>query len=385
MLERVAVVGVGTTGFRATTPDVSFRELTYEAAVKAYADGGVEPKDIDAFVATSEDFFEGYSIADEYSNDQLGAIHKPVNTVAGDFMQALAQGCMMIQAGFSRLVAVQALSKASNMLTKSELVNFALDPVYNRPLDVHPVFVAGLEMNRYLYETGTDRKACAAVVSKNRRNALTNPLAGHGAVVSVEDVLLAEMISDPLGELDVAPTSDGAVVVLLASQELARSLGGVPVWIRGVGWCSDTPTLESRNWGAAVYTRLAAEMAYKQAGIRNPRGEIDFVELNDEYSYKELQHLEALGLCKTGEAGFLTASGATEIEGDLPVNPSGGCLGVGHLFEANGAHKVLEVVLQLRGEKAKNQVKNARVGIAQTWRGVPTTTGAVVIMSNEGA
>lgn len=383
MLKKVAVVGVGTTGFRATTPDVSYRELTYEAAVKAYSDAGVEPKDIDGFVATSEDFLEGYSIADEYSNDQLGAIHKPVSTVGGDFMHALAQGFMMIQSGFSRLVAVQALSKASNMLTQSELVNFALDPAYNRPLDIHSDFIAGLEMNRYLYETRTSRTACAAVVAKNRRNALTNPLAGHGAVVSIEDVLNAEVISDPLRALDIAPTSDGAVVVLLASADLVGSLTNHPIWIRGLGWCSDSPTLESRDWGSAVYTRLAADMAYEQAGIRSPRSEIDFVELNDEFSYKELQHLEALKLCKPGEAGYLTQSGATEINGELPVNPSGGCLGVGHLYEANGAHKLLEVVLQLRGEKGKNQVKVSRTGLAQTWRGIPTTTGAVAIMSNE--
>ena len=383
MLSKVAIVGVGTTGFRATTPDVSYRELTHEAAVKAYSDAGVEPKDIDGFVATSEDFFEGYSIADEYSNDQLGAIHKPVSTVGGDFMHALAQGHMMIQAGFSRLVAVQALSKASNMLTQSELVNFALDPVYNRPLDIHPDFIAGLEMNRYLYETRTSRTACACVVAKNRRNALTNPLAGHGAVVSIEDVLNAEVISDPLRELDRAPTSDGAVVVLLASEALAGSLTDCPIWILGLGWCSDTPTLESRDWGSAVYTRLSADMAYQQAGIRSPRSEIDFVELNDEFSYKELQHLEALKLCRPGEAGYLTESGATGINGELPVNPSGGCLGVGHLYEANGAHKVLEVVLQLRGEKGKNQVKDAHVGLAQSWRGIPTTTGTVAVMSNE--
>jgi len=383
MFERVAIVGVGTTGFRATSPDVSFRELTYEAAVKAYADARVEPKDIDGFVATSEDFLEGYSIADEYSNDQLGAIHKPVSTVAGDFMQSLAQGCMMIQSGFSRIVAVQALSKASNMLTQADLVNFALDPVYNRPLDVHADFIAGLEMNRYMYETGTTRESCARVVVKNRRNALTNPLAGHGATVTVEDVLKAEVVSYPLTELDIAPASDGAVVVVLASKDVAPSLSDLPLWIRGIGWSSDTPTLESRDWGAAVYAQMAADMAYKQAGIRSPRSEIDFAEISDEYSYKELQHLEALRLFGPGEAGFLTESGATEIKGEFPVNASGGCLGAGRLFDATGAQKVLEVVLQLRGEKGTNQIEDVHVGLAQTWRGVPTTTGAVAILSNE--
>jgi acetyl-CoA C-acetyltransferase len=325
---------------------------------------------------------EGYSIADEYSNDQLGAVQKSVSTVAGDFMQSLGQGCMMIQSGFSRLVAVQGLSKASNMLTKSELTNFALDPFYNRPLDIHYESIAGLEMNRYLYESGTTRQACAAVVVKNRKNALTNPLAGYGAIVTVDDVLDAEKVSEPLGELDIAFPADGAVVVLLAEETLALSLTDFPVWVRGIGWCSDSPTLESRDWGTAVYTRLAAEIAYKQAKIQSPRNEIDFAEISDDYSYKELQHLEALKLCMPGQAGHLTEAGATEIAGEFPVNPSGGSLGVGHLYEANGAQKILEVVLQLRGEKGKNQVRDAAVGLAQTWRGIPTTTGAVAVLSN---
>ena len=383
MLPRVAIVGVGTTGFRATTSDVSYRELTYEAAVKAYQEAGVEPKDIDGFVSTAEDLFEGYSIADEYCNDQLGAVLKPISTVPGDFIQSLAQGCMMIQSGFGRIVAVQALSKASNMLTIPDVVNFAMDPIYARPLDAHPDFIAGLEMNRFLHETGISRDSCAAVVVKNKRNALTNPLADHGAVITVDDVLNAEPVSEPLTELDIAPTSDGAVVVVLAAEELAASMSDSPVWIRGIGWATDTPNLDSREWGSAVYTTLAADMAYKQAGIKSPRTEIDFAEINDEFSYKELQHLEALRLCAPGEAGYLTESGATEIGGELPVNASGGCLGAGNLFDANGAQRVLEVVLQLRGEKGKNQIDGVRTGLAHAWRGIPTATGAVAILSNE--
>lgn len=381
MLERVAIIGVGTTGFRATTPDLSYRELTYEAAVKAYSDAGVEPHEIDGFVATSEDFFEGYSIADEYSNDQLGAVLKSVSTVSGDFIQSLAQGVMMIQSGYARIIAVQAMSKASNMLTQADLVNFAFDPVYNRLVDAHPDYVAGLEMNLYMKTTGTSREACARVVVKNRKNALTNPLADHGAIITVEDVLESPVVAYPLRELDVAPTSDGAVVMVLAAGDIAGSAARKPVWIRGIGWCADSPTLESRDWVEATYTRLAAQMAYEQAGIIDPGKEIDVVELSDEYSYKELQHLEALMLCKPGEAGYLTESGATEIGGELPVNPSGGCLGAGRLFEATGAQKVLEVILQLRGEKGENQVSGAKIGLAQSWRGVPTATGAVVIMS----
>ncbi|NIQ39929.1 MAG: acetyl-CoA acetyltransferase, partial [Proteobacteria bacterium] len=186
----------------------------------------------------------------------------------------------------------------------------------------------------------------------------------------------------PLTQMDISPNSDGAVVVVLAEEKTAKTLSDKPIWIRGIGWCSDTPGLETRNWGEAIYAQMAAEMAYKMAGIRHPRSEIDFAEINDEFSYKELQHLEAMKICRKKEAGPLTETGGTEISGEFPVNPSGGCLGVGNLYELNGGHKVLEVVRQLRGEAGKNQLKDITTGLAQGWRGIPTTTGTVAILSN---
>ncbi|MCX8117708.1 MAG: acetyl-CoA acetyltransferase [Desulfobacterota bacterium] len=382
MAKRVAIVGIGTTGFRATTPDVSYRELTYEAATKAYFEAGIEPKDVDAFVATSEDFLEGYSIADEYCPDQLGAVLRPIYTVTGDVIHSLASAYMMILSGVGRIMVVQGMSKASNMLTLSDMVTFAMDPIYNRPLKESPYAVAGMEMARFMYETGTTREQIARVVVKNKRNALTNELAAHGVLVDLDYVLNSEVVSYPLTRMDIAPHSDGAVVMVLADEETAKSLSDKPIWIRGIGWCSDTPGLETRPWGEAIYAQLAAEMAYKMAGIRYPRKEIHFAEINDEFSYKELQHLEAMRICKKGEAGPLTEIGGTEIGGEFPVNPSGGCLGVGHLFELNGGHVVLEVVRQLRGEAGKNQLKNVTTGLAQSWRGIPTTTGTVAILSN---
>jgi len=186
---KVAIVGVGTTGFRATTPDVSYRELTYEAATKAYLDAGIEPKEVAAFVATSEDFLEGYSISDEYSPDQLGAVLKPIYTIPGDFIHSLACAHMMILSGIGDIMVVQGMAKASNMLTISEMVAFAMDPIYNRPLRESPHVVAGMEMARFLYETGATREQCAKVVVKNKRNALNNPLAGHGALIDADYVL----------------------------------------------------------------------------------------------------------------------------------------------------------------------------------------------------
>jgi acetyl-CoA C-acetyltransferase len=123
-------------------------------------------------------------------------------------------------------------------------------------------------------------------------------------------------------------------------------------------------------------------MAYKTAGIHNPRKEIDFAEVNDLFAYKELQHMEALKLCHYGEAGKLTEQGITARNGELPVNPSGGLLGMGYGLEAAGMEKLLEVVLQLRGEAGRRQIPDAEIGLAHTWRGIPTATGIVAVLSN---
>ncbi len=382
MVKRVAIVGIGTTGFRSVTPGVSYREMIFEAARKAYTDAGLEPDEIDGFVTAAEDFLEGYSIADEYCPDQIGAVLKPTHTVPGDFIQALATGYMMIMTGAFKKVAIEAHSKASNMKKIDELIGFAFDPVYNRPLRESPHAFAGLEMTRYLFETCTTPAQCATVVVKNMCNALRNPHAAFGAEIEVEDVLNSEPVSLPLRRLDIAQHADGAVVAVLADEETATALTDLPVWIRGIGWCTDTPTLEMRDWGEAAYARLSADMAYRMAGITNPAAEIDFAEICDEYSYKELQHMEALKFCMPGEAAHFTETGVTEITGELPINASGGALGVGHLFEASGAHKILELVEQLRGEAGTRQLPDVEIGLAQTWRGIPTATGAVAILSN---
>ena len=382
MVKRVGIIGIGTTGFRSITPDVSYRELIFEAARKAYTDAGIEPSEIDGFVTAAEDFIEGYSIADEYCPDQIGAVLKPTHTVPGDFIQALASGYMMIMTGMFKTVTIEAHSKASNIKNVDEVLGFGLDPVYNRPLRETPHAIAGLEMTRYMFETCTSSEQCAKVVVKNKGNAMRNPYAAFGADITERDVMNSEPISLPLHRLDIAPHADGAVVAVLADGDTALALTDAPIWIEGLGWCTDTPTLEMRDWGEAAYARLAAEMAYKMAGIADPAGMIDFAEICDEYSFKELQHMEALRLCQPGEAAHLLESGATSFTGRLPINVSGGALGVGHLFEASGAHKILELVEQLRGHAGARQIPDVNIGLAQVWRGVPTATGAVAILSN---
>ncbi len=383
MSDRVAIVGVGWSGFRPKTPDLSYKELMYEAAVRAYADAGVDPRrDVDSFVTVAEDFIEGTSIFDEYVPDQLGAALKPVHTITGDGLHGLATGVMLIRSGIARVVVVEGHSKASNLLTPDTILAYAQDPVLNRPLRLNTHFVAGMEMHRYLYESGTTREQCAAVVVKNRRNALRNPLASYAADLSLEEVLFGPPLAWPLGKREMAAVIDGAIVMVLASEDVARALREDPIWIRGIGWCNDSPSLESREWGHLPYIQEAARMAYQQAGVRDPWNEVDVAEIDDTYAYKELQSLEALGICDYGEAGKLLESGAFDLNGELPVNPSGGSLGVGHLLDATGLMRALEAVFQLRGEAGAHQVQGAEVALVQSWRGVPTTSGAVAIFSN---
>ncbi len=378
-----AIVGIGCTGFKSITPDLSYKEIMFEAATRAYTDADVNPRrDIDCFITCAEDYWEGFSIFDEFVPDQLGAVLKHLFTVTADGLHGIATAYMLIKTGQFDTIAVEAHSKASDILTYADIVAFALDPIYNRPLGGHPYYIAGLEMNRYLHETGNTKEQCAQVVAKNKKNALANPYAAHAANLTIDDVLESEPLFYPLNRLDISPLADGCIVTVLASDRVAEKLTDTPIWIRGIGWNSDTPRLETRPWARAIYTELAADMAYKTAGIKTPFDEIDFAEIDDIFSYKELQNLEALRLCGPGEAGRFTEEGITHRDGDLPINPSGGLLGMGYPLEASGLQKLLEVVLQLRGEAGRRQIPEAETGLAQAWRGIPTTSGAVAILSN---
>lgn len=387
MDRRVAVVGVGHAGFAPITAGLSYKELMFEAAVRAYDDAGVDVRtDVDSFVCCSEDFLEGTSIFDEYVPDQLGAAQRPVHTVAGDGLFAIATGLMLIRSGVARIVAVEAHSKASDIVSLGGIERFALDPVFNRPLGVSPLAVAGLEMNAFLERTGLSEEHCAIVAAKNRRNALDNPRAAYPADLDDGAVDDSPPLFWPLRTLEVAGRADGCVVVVLAAEERARGLTDAPVWVMGAGWSSGSPTLESRVWGEADFVRRAADAAYAMAGIGEPSEEIDFAEIDDTYAFKELQHIEALRLAATGELGGLAENGELEPDGELPVNVSGGAIGQGNLFEANGLARVMECVEQLRGEAGERQVEDVATGVAQSWRGVPTTSGAVVVLANdEGA
>jgi len=382
-MRNVAIVGVGITQLRPSTPEFSYKEMIYEAAVKAYEDAGVDPRrDIESFVCSSEDFWEGTSIFDEYVPDQLGGILKPVCTMSADGMYSLAMAYMQIATGIFDVVGVEAHNKASEIVNISSIYDLALDPIYIRPLGLNASFIAGLEMSRFLHSRGATPAHCRMVVAKNRRNALSNNLAMNGGLVDLHNAGNLDFISRPLTFEDTAPIADGAAVIVLASEGVAKYLRDDPVWIKGVGWASDSSTLESRDWNEAIYAKLAAKRAYEQARLERPIREVQVAEVDDTYSYKELQHTEAIGLTGDATAHKLLEQGAFDRDGILPVNPSGGSLGMGHALEMSGLVRVIELVLQLRGQAGAHQIHGTQTGVAQCWRGVPTASGAVVVLSN---
>ncbi len=381
MSGEVAIVGAGYTPLRAVSPGQSFREMVFEAAVRAYEDAGITPREIDSVIALGEDYREGTCITDEYVPDQLGAVQKPVQTVTGDGLQALATAWMLLNSGVADIVLLEGHSKASNMLHPAQIEAMALDPVFVRPHAWHPLFLGGLEMRRYLQDTGTTTAQAARVAAKNKRNALRNPLAAYPARVTPEQVLGSRPIAEPLTELAVAPPADGAFVFIVANAAGQKRCTGRPVMVDGIGWSSDTCNIHTRDWSRAAYAEQAAARAYRMAGITRPAAEVDFAEVNDAYTYKELQHLEALGLAPRGQAAALADQGLFDPDGRLPVNVSGGCLGCGNLHDVSAFCSLYEVVLQVRGQAGERQLPRAKRGLVCSWRGLPTATGGVAILS----
>jgi acetyl-CoA C-acetyltransferase len=214
---------------------------------------------------------------------------------------------------------------------------------------------------------------------ENRRSALRNPFAAYGADLAASDVLAAPALADPLTELDVSQTADGAAVLVLAAEDAPPARRAERVRIRGIGWATDEPSLSGRSWSEAMYARLACQMAYKQARIRRPSREIDILEVDDTYAYKELLHLDAALLQRPGKgAAVALRDGRRDLR--PCINPSGGNLGMGYGFDASALFRTAMAVLQLRGQAGGVQVSRPRTAAVVSWRGVPTTTGGAVVL-----
>jgi acetyl-CoA acetyltransferase len=221
------------------------------------------------------------------------------------------------------------------------------------------------EAREHMARHGTRREDFALVAVKNHGNGSLNPKAQFQRARTLEEVLAAPLIADPLTRLMCSPIGDGAAAAILVSADFARRHPGArPITVTASVLASGTP---AAGRDTAVVTR-AADRAYRMAGV-GPE-DFDLAEVHDASAPAEIFLYEELGFCRPGEGGRLVADGVTVLGGKLPVNPSGGLLAKGHPVGATGIAQIVEVVEQLRGDAGARQVAGARVALTQNAGGV---------------
>jgi len=382
MSERVAIVGVAQTRFSAKRADVNYAELAYEVIEKVLSDTGLEiERDIDNSISCSHDIWDGQTISNIGITDVIGGHLRNEEKMAMDGSTAVYYGAIGILSGEFNCTLLMAHTKMSQ--TNRNIVNNdAFDPIYTRILGFDYTSAAALQAKRYMDRYGITGEQTAKVVVKSRANAAKNPYAQVKESITVEGVLKSPIIAAPLREMDIAPDSDGAVAVILASEKRAREITDTPVWIRGLGTCYDAHYLGDRDLAECMALRKAAERAYAMAGIGDPPKGIDLIELGDEFSYQELLWLEGLGICREGEGGKLIDSGVTALEGALPVNPSGGVLS-GVPANVMGLRSAAEAALQIMGKAGEHQIPDARTAVVQGHSGFCGQHHCVIVLARD--
>lgn len=380
-MDPAAVIGVGMTRIEADKRRDTFADMAWEAVNLALADAGISIDDIDNVVTTSNDFWDGRTISCMAVGDASGARHKNVSCVEGDGTFGAFYGLTRILSGAYGTTLVTAHSKGSESIS-SLITNAAFDPVYDRSLGLDMISACAMQAMAYMHRTGTRPEHLAAVSVKNHGNALKNPLAQMPMTLTLSDVLASEMIADPLHKLDCSPVSDACCALILASEDRAARCPAKPVWIKGVSFCADAYYLGDRDLSRAGSLTQAAQNAFRMAGINDPGKEIDVAEVYDAFTYQELMWLEAMGLCGDGRAGNLLEKGHFDVNGRLPVNPSGGLLS-GHPVIAAGLIRMAEIVRQIRGQAGGCQTGRARTGVAQGVNGLCGQSHCVWVLGKE--
>jgi len=385
---RAAIVGIGLTKC-GKYPELSHKELLYRATRTALEDAGLSREDIGTAFTTSYDFVEGRSLSNQYTLDSIGGVMKPCDLRLGDNgLYGVVAGYMEAVIRSNETVVVASVLKSSEREDDADnrLCLASSEHLYTRPVLANmngnaEYILAAMEARLFMRQSGVTEQNIAAVAVKNYKNAIKNERAEKGREITREEVLNSESLASPIKKLTVAGSTDVACVLILASEELARSISDNPVWISGIGWCTDTARLTERNLATSKATRIAAGNAYAMASIKHPAQDIDVAEVYDPYAYKEVQHCEALGLCPDGEAEKFIEEGFWNFDGRLPVNPSGGLLGGGHAIGTSGLVRVAEAALQIRGEAGAHQISNVEVALAHAGGGVTDGSAGVVILS----
>lgn len=358
----------------------NFYDQAYRVTREILDKSGVSRDELGTIVSAASDVFHGgISCANAYYWEAVGSFLKAGTRQDAESLFALQYGAMKIMAGHYQTVLVVGLCKGSENPENDSVTLHYADPFYQRPLGVNETLAAALQMQLYLGQYGVSPEECALVAEKNLGNALFNVHAHRQGRYSVQDVLSAPTTVFPLTELMCAPKSEGMVAVMLADEDTARKLTDKPVFLKGYGCSLDTYNLGDRDLLGGQLPK-AAKRAYDMAGITNPRREIDLFEITEPYAFQELLWSEQLGLCDPGQGGKLLASGQTRRDGALPINPSGGVLAT-NPYVARGLQRVVEAVLQIKGQAGQHQVdKKVNTALAHGTHGLAGQCHAVAIL-----
>jgi acetyl-CoA C-acetyltransferase len=370
MAKRVAIVGSGQTDHSGSRADVTGVELIHEAVRRALEDTGLRRDDIDGVVIGNMDHFEGINGVELWSIDGNGGLLKPTIklTTGGTTGSTLAiAGYHLVASGFFDRLLVIGWEKNSESDTTGAITT-AFDPIWDRLVFAGAISGLAVDAMRYMHLFGVTEKDAARVAVRDRRHAVNNPHAHLRKEISVEDVMRSPVIADPLKMWDMCPRTDGACAVVYASEDVAEKICPKPAWI----WATANRHLTSQLGDIETYPieslQLAAAEVYAKAGIREPLKEIDVMELYLPYSFAGLSWIEALGLCGPGQAPKLIWDGATDMGGELPINPSGGVISTNPIG-ATGLIRAAECALQISGRAGARQVPDVKRALSTGFGG----------------
>jgi acetyl-CoA C-acetyltransferase len=360
-LRDVAIVGIGHSKFGRRT-DVDVAELAFESIKGAMEDSGVGKSEIHNVTLGSAGGWYEESLpavlVNEYAGfEDVGTMRVEAACASGS--AAVRSAYLSVASGESEVSMAVGVEKMTEVdtLTSVELMGRSGSYLwefenYGMTFPAYYALYAVSHMNRY----GTTEEDMARVAVKAHHYASMNPLAQFQKEITLEKALASQVVAWPLKLYDACPITDGSAAVVLASEEAARRLTDTPVWIKGMGFSSDSANLSKRaDFVGLRATVDASRKAYSAAKVQ-PR-DIDVATCHDCFTIAELMAYEDLGFCAKGEGGKLVREGQTEVGGRIPVNVDGGLKAKGHPIGATGVSMMVEVSKQLRGEAGSRQAQ----------------------------
>jgi len=363
--EQCAVIGIGQTNYKKKL-DVSLDGLVRWAAQEALDDAGVDWKDIDAIVlGKAPDALEGVMMPELSLGDSLGAVGKPIHRVhtAGSVGASTAiSAAVLVESGLYDTVLTVSYEKQSE-----GNATWALGGGRSGSQGAGGSFAPWIR--NYIKKSGAPEHIGWKVAVKDRLNALRNPRA-HLQLhdISIEKVKASPMLWDPLRFLESCPSSDGAAAMVLTNKAGVDKSGRPPAWIVAHQKRTEFTMFPGRDTVRPQAGVDCAAALYKEAGITNPRKQIDCAEIYVPFSWYEPMWLEGHLIAEQNHGWRMTDEGATEIKGDFPVNMSGGVLS-SNAIGASGMIRCLEAASQVRGTAGEYQVDGARVALGHAYGG----------------